>query len=136
MWTSDNGFQRISNVATTTLGLAICLLCLLGSLFAPAVAAVELVLDGDSYGESWLAAAPAEKVEYCRYAFSAFRSAPSTSYVISSNVQDISPEGFCTRLDQFYGFEVNLDTPLSEAAAIAPLLFADVSMDFQVEKAP
>ncbi|MEM9569129.1 MAG: hypothetical protein AAF974_12570 [Cyanobacteria bacterium P01_E01_bin.34] len=120
-------------MATTTLGLAICLLVLL---FAPTAMAAELVLDGDSYGESWRAAAPAEKLEYCRYAFSAFRSAPSTSYVISSNVQDISPEGFCTRLDQFYGFEVNLDTPLSEAAAIAPLLFADVSMDFEVNQAP
>ncbi|MGK7913708.1 MAG: hypothetical protein AB4050_19810 [Synechococcus sp.] len=122
-------------MAATLVG-AVTLFCLLVPLLAPTATAAELMLDGDSYGESWLEASSTEKLEYCRYAFSAFRSAPSTSYVISSNVQDISPEGFCTRLDQFYGFEVNLDTPLSEAAAIAPLLFADVSMDFQVEQAP
>ena len=100
-------------------------------MFPASVLAADLDLVGDSYGEQWLEAAPTEKLQYCRSAFTAFRSAPSTSYVISSNVQDISPEGFCTRLDQFYSFDVNLDTPLSEAAAIAPLLFADVSMDYQ-----
>ena len=120
----------------TNVGYLASLCCLLVPLLASSATAAELTLDGDIYGESWRAATPSEKLEYCRYAFSAFRSAPSTSYVISSNVQDISPEGFCTRLDQFYGFEVNLDTPLSEAAAIAPLLFADVSMDFQVEQSP
>ena len=105
------------------------------NLCPPATLAAEGIgLAGDSYGEEWLAASPTDKLQYCREAFTAFRSAPSSSYIISSNVQDISPEGFCTRLDQFYSFEINRELPLSEAAAIAPLLFSDVSMDFQLEE--
>ncbi|WP_017327889.1 hypothetical protein [Synechococcus sp. PCC 7336] len=86
-------------------------------------------LSGDVYGETWRAASAEEKLAYCRKAYIALRSAPSQSYIISSNVQAISPEGFCKRLDRFYSFEIDLETPLSEAAAIAPLLFADVPME-------
>ena len=109
-------------------------LCLCGPYAPMARAAEATVLTGDSYGEDWLAASPTDKLHYCRQAFTAFRSAPSSSYIISSNVQDISPEGFCTRLDQFYSFDINRELPLSEAVAIAPLLFSDVSMDFQLEQ--
>ena len=133
MWIPENWRKHVRRMAIA-LVLVLGLSSMLCSSYPSTTLAAELALDGDSYGEEWLEATPTEKLQYCRYAFSAFRSAPSSSYIISSNVQDISPEGFCTRLDQFYSFDINLEFPLSEAAAIAPLLFADVSMEYQAEQ--
>ncbi len=134
MWVFKNWQKQLWQVAMG-LTLSICLGVLLApTSFAAESFAAKLALSADSYGEEWLDASPTDKLQYCRYAFTAFRSAPSTSYIISSNVQDISPEGVCTRLDQFYSFDINQEFSLSEAAGLAPLLFADVSMDFKLEK--
>lgn len=79
-------------------------------------------------GEEWLqATAPAKQV-YCEKAYRAFRGSASQSYIISSNVQSLTPSGLCQRLDQFYSYEINLDTPLESASGIAPLLFADQAL--------
>ena len=99
------------------------------SLTASSGASTVGTLSGDVWGEVWQTASATDKSAYCRKAYAAFRSAPSQSYIISSNVQAISPEGFCQRLDLFYSFDINLDTPLAEAAAIAPLLFSDIPME-------
>ena len=131
------GNCRKKKLLQWVIGLALSLF--MAVLLVPATVAAEpfaanLTLSGNSSGDEWLAASPADKLRYCRDAFTAFRTAPSSSYIISSNVQDISPEGVCTRLDQFYSFEIDREFSLSEAAGIAPLLFADVSMDFQLDR--
>ena len=92
----------------------------------PAFAKSELSpLSGVMTGENWLKALPTIKLAYCEKAFSAFRASPSQSYIISSNVQSLTPSGLCDRMDQYYSLDENLDSRLGTAAAIAPLLFAD-----------
>lgn len=96
--------------------------------------AADLV--GQMTGETWLQAAPADKMAYCQKAYRAFRHAPSQSYIISSNVQALTPTTFCKRLDQFYAFDLNVDIPLNQAAGIAPLLFADQPIPTDEEDLP
>lgn len=83
-------------------------------------------LSSQATAETWNSAPAAEKLTYCNKAYQSFRSAPSQSYIISSNVQAMTPETFCDKLDRFYSFDIHEDTTLAEAAAIAPLLFADL----------
>ncbi|AFY71830.1 hypothetical protein Pse7367_3596 [Thalassoporum mexicanum PCC 7367] len=107
-------------------------------LAAPAIASIVSTADvevettpklqGLSAGYVWQEATPASKLDYCERAFAAFRSSPAQSYVISSNVQSLSPAGLCDRIDQFFSLEDNLETRLGEAAAIAPLLYADTPL--------
>jgi len=82
-------------------------------------------ITGAMIGEDWRAAEDSDKQRYCERAYRAFRSSPSQSYIISSNVQALTPEGFCKRLDQFYSYEINEEIPLNSASGIAPLLFSD-----------
>jgi hypothetical protein len=86
-------------------------------------------LRGESTSLDWSNASAEDKLAYCRKAYKAFRASPSQSYIISSNVQALEPEGFCHRLDQFYSFDIHADTRLDGAAAIAPLLFADLPLE-------
>ncbi|MDX2273045.1 MAG: hypothetical protein NW237_14005 [Cyanobacteriota bacterium] len=86
------------------------------------------LLSGRILGSEWLATPTDQKLAYCEKAFQSFRSSPSQSYIISSNVQAMTPAGFCQRLDQFYAYPINEDTPLGEAAALAPLLFSDLPL--------
>ncbi|MEN9252903.1 MAG: hypothetical protein Q6K99_05740 [Thermostichales cyanobacterium BF4_bins_65] len=83
---------------------------------------------GRADGSAWQRATAAERLSYCEKAFLAFRSSPSQSYITSAHVQALNPEAFCQRLDQFYSYELNQDTTLDEAAALAPLLFADLPL--------
>jgi len=85
-------------------------------------------LGGRTDGLGWLAATPAERSAYCEKAFLAFRASPSQSYITSAHVQALSAEAFCQRLDQFYSYELNQEISLDEAAALAPLLFADLPL--------
>lgn len=85
-------------------------------------------LSGTLKGEEWLSALPDSKIAYCNGAYSAFRASPSQSYIISSNVQSLTASGLCDRIDQYFSLEENLDSRLSTAAAIAPLLFADTPL--------
>lgn len=85
-------------------------------------------ITGNMVGEDWRAAKDADKQRYCEKAYRSFRASPSQSYIISSNVQALTPENFCKRLDQFYSYEINEEIPLSSAAGIAPLLFSDQPM--------
>lgn len=82
-------------------------------------------ITGTMIGEDWRSADQSDKQRYCERAYRAFRSSPSQSYIISSNVQALTPEGFCKRLDQFYSYEINEEIPLNSASGIAPLLFSD-----------
>lgn len=98
---------------------------------SPAIAAnlkpeVPVELSSQATAETWNAAPEAAKLTYCTKAYQSFRSAPAQSYIISSNVQAMTPETFCEKLDRFYSFELHEDTTLSEAAGLAPLLFADL----------
>jgi hypothetical protein len=95
---------------------------------ADAITNNRKALNGITSGYVWLEAPPAEKLDYCNRAFAAFRSSPAQSYVISSNVQSLSPAGLCDRIEQFFSLEDNLETRLGEAAAIAPLLYADTPL--------
>lgn len=83
------------------------------------------LITGSMMGEDWRSADEADKQRYCEKAYRSFRSSPSQSYIISSNVQALTPAGFCKRLDQFYSYEINEEIPLNSASGIAPLLFAD-----------
>jgi hypothetical protein len=85
-------------------------------------------LSGNIKGEEWLSALADSKIAYCNGAYSAFRASPSQSYIISSNVQSLTASGLCDRIDQYFSLEENLDSRLSTAAAIAPLLFADTPL--------
>ncbi len=82
-------------------------------------------LSGRMDGYDWLEAEPVAQQSYCDKAYRAFRASPSQSYIISSNVQALDEVGFCKRIDQFYSYDINLEIPLDQAAATAPLLFSD-----------
>jgi hypothetical protein len=85
-------------------------------------------LNGNMRGQNWLEAPVEAKLAYCNAAFAAFRGSPSQSYIISANVQSLSPKGLCDRIDRYFSIDENIDTRLSSAAAIAPLLFADTPL--------
>jgi hypothetical protein len=86
------------------------------------------VLNGNMHGEEWLEAVFDAKIAYCNAAFAAFRGSPSQSYIVSSNVQSLTPKGLCDRIDQYFSIDDNLETRLNSAAAIAPILFADTPL--------
>lgn len=95
----------------------------------PMLAATAPTLSGKLTGPEWLQADPEAKQAFCRRAFQTFRASPSQSYIISSNVQSLTPEGLCRRLDQFYQYPVNDEIPINQAANIAPLLFSDLPLE-------
>jgi hypothetical protein len=95
----------------------------------PLGAATGPTLSGKLTGPEWRQADPEDKQDFCRKAFQAFRASPSQSYIISSNVQALTPEGLCRRLDQFYQYAVNDEIPINQAANIAPLLFSDLPLE-------
>ena len=113
---------------------------LISSLFSvsqPAIAAErrpvipangQPILSGNMLGSDWMAASNDSKQAYCEEAFAAFRGSAVQSYIISHNVQSLSPEGLCDRMDQFYSLEEYADDRLGSAAAIAPILFADTPL--------
>jgi hypothetical protein len=94
----------------------------------------EPILSGIIKGEAWLAASAESKNAFCNEAFAAFRGSPSQSYIISSNVQSLTPAGLCDRMDQYFSIEENLDVRIGAAAAIAPLLFADTPLGTKYPK--
>ncbi|ELS33843.1 MULTISPECIES: hypothetical protein [Pseudanabaena] len=83
------------------------------------------ILSGNMHGSDWRSAAKESKQAYCQEAFAAFRGSAAQSYIISHNIQSLSPAGLCDRIDQYYSLEEYLDDRLGSAAAIAPILFAD-----------
>jgi len=83
------------------------------------------ILSGNMHGSDWIAASNDSKQAYCEEAFAAFRGSAAQSYIISHNIQSLSPEGLCDRMDQYYSLEEYADDRLGSAAAIAPILFAD-----------
>jgi hypothetical protein len=95
----------------------------------PLGAATGPTLSGKLTGPEWRQADPEARQDFCRKAFQAFRASPSQSYIISSNVQALTPEGLCRRLDQFYQYAVNDEIPINQAANIAPLLFSDLPLE-------
>ncbi len=111
--------RQVVKMIVIALGLVWLWICLMGA------TGLGVDLSGQITGEEWLGAAAADKLAYCQKAYRSFRNSPSQSYIISSNVQALTPESFCSRLDQFYAYELNLDIPLNQASGIAPLLFAD-----------
>jgi hypothetical protein len=83
------------------------------------------ILGGNMHGTDWINASKESKQAYCEEAFAAFRGSAAQSYIISHNIQSMSPEGLCDRMDQYYSLEEYVDDRLGSAAAIAPILFAD-----------
>ncbi len=90
-------------------------------------------LGGNLTGYDWQKSSPESRIAYCESALAAFRGSAAQSYIISHNVQSLSPSGLCRRMDQFYSLEENLETLLGQAAALAPLLFADIDLDLQLD---
>ena len=86
------------------------------------------ILSGNMHGSDWIAASQDSKQAYCEEAFAAFRGSAAQSYIISHNIQSLSPEGLCDRMDQYYSLEEYADDRLGSAAAIAPILFADTPL--------
>ena len=86
------------------------------------------ILGGNMHGTDWIKASNESKQAYCQEAFAAFRSSAAQSYIISHNIQSLSPAGLCDRMDQFYSLEEYADDRLGSAAAIAPILFADTPL--------
>ena len=86
------------------------------------------ILSGNMHGSDWIAASKDSKQAYCEEAFAAFRGSAAQSYIISHNIQSLSPEGLCDRMDQYYSLEEYADDRLGSAAAIAPILFADTPL--------
>lgn len=109
--------------------LFLILACLILGTGLPLEAATGPTLSGKLTGPEWRQADPEAKQDFCRKAFQAFRASPSQSYIISSNVQALTPEGLCRRLDQFYQYAVNDEIPINQAANIAPLLFSDLPLE-------
>lgn len=86
------------------------------------------ILSGNMHGSDWRVASSDSKQAYCQEAFAAFRGSAAQSYIISHNIQSLSPEGLCDRMDQYYSLEEYEDDRLGSAAAIAPILFADTPL--------
>ena len=86
------------------------------------------ILSGNMHGSDWMAASQDSKQAYCEEAFAAFRGSAAQSYIISHNIQSLSPEGLCDRMDQYYSLEEYADDRLGSAAAIAPILFTDTPL--------
>ena len=86
------------------------------------------ILSGNMHGTDWMAASNDSKQAYCQEAFAAFRGSAAQSYIISHNIQSLSPSGLCDRMDQYYSLEDYIDERLGSAAAIAPILFADTPL--------
>ena len=86
------------------------------------------ILSGNMHGSDWITASNDSKQAYCQEAFAAFRGSAAQSYIISHNIQSLSPEGLCDRMDQYYSLEEYQDDRLGTAAAIAPILFADTPL--------
>ncbi|MBD2189656.1 hypothetical protein H6F41_16095 [Pseudanabaena sp. FACHB-723] len=86
------------------------------------------ILGGNMHGTDWRAASKESKQAYCEEAFAVFRGSAAQSYIISHNIQSLSPEGLCDRMDQYYSLEEYADDRLGSAAAIAPILFADTPL--------
>jgi hypothetical protein len=86
------------------------------------------ILSGNMHGSDWQVASIDSKQAYCQEAFAAFRGSAAQSYIISHNIQSLSPEGLCDRMDQYYSLEEYEDARLGSAAAIAPILFADTPL--------
>jgi len=86
------------------------------------------ILGGNMHGSDWIAASKESKQAYCEEAFAAFRGSAAQSYIISHNIQSLSPEGLCDRMDQYYSLEEYAEDRLGSAAAIAPILFADTPL--------
>ena len=86
------------------------------------------ILGGNMHGSDWITASNDSKQAYCQEAFAAFRGSAAQSYIISHNIQSLSPEGLCDRMDQYYSLEEYVDDRLGSAAAIAPILFADTPL--------
>ncbi len=86
------------------------------------------ILSGNMHGSDWMAASNDSKQAYCQEAFAAFRGSAAQSYIISHNIQSLSSEGLCDRMDQYYSLEEYADDRLGSAAAIAPILFADTPL--------
>lgn len=91
------------------------------------------ILSGNMHGSDWIAASKDSKQAYCEEAFAAFRGSAAQSYIISHNIQSLSPEGLCDRMDQYYSLEEYADDRLGSAAAIAPILFADTPLGTKYE---
>ena len=83
------------------------------------------ILGGNMHGADWITASNESKQAYCEEAFAAFRGSAVQSYTISHNIQSLTPEGLCDRMDQYYSLEEYLEERLGSAAAISPILFAD-----------
>lgn len=86
------------------------------------------ILGGNMRGSDWRSASNDSKQAYCEEAFAAFRGSAAQSYIISHNIQSLSPSGLCDRMDQYYSLEDYADDRLGSAAAIAPILFADTPL--------
>jgi hypothetical protein len=121
----------------TSLILVIATIAILFSLPSQAIAATrhpvipangQPILGGNMHGSDWIAASNDSKQAYCQEAFAAFRGSAAQSYIISHNIQSLSPAGLCDRMDQYYSLEDYLDDRLGSAAAIAPILFADTPL--------
>lgn len=119
------------------LALAIAMICTLFTTPNQAIAAErhpvipangQPILSGNMHGSDWIAASKDSKQAYCVEAFAAFRGSAAQSYIISHNIQSLSPEGLCDRMDQYYSLEDYADDRLGSAAAIAPILFADTPL--------
>ncbi len=111
--------RRWSKAILVLLGVGSLWICLMGA------AKPMSPLSGQTSGEQWLVTPQELKLAYCQSAYRSFRNSPSQSYIISSNVQALTPESFCKRLDQFYSYDINMEIPLGQASGIAPLLFSD-----------
>jgi len=123
--------------AITRLLLAIVIFIAIFNTNNPAIAAErhpvipangQPILSGNMHGADWIAASRDSKQAYCEEAFAAFRGSAAQSYIISHNIQSLSPDGLCDRMDQYYSLEEYLDDRLGSAAAIAPILFADTPL--------
>ena len=121
----------------TSLILVIATIAILLGLPSQAIAATrhpvipangQPILGGNMHGSDWIAASNDSKQAYCQEAFAAFRGSAAQSYIISHNIQSLSPAGLCDRMDQYYSLEDYLDERLGSAAAIAPILFADTPL--------
>jgi hypothetical protein len=125
--------NQLSHAFTTlffTIILIVCCLGIGGQAIAAERRAVipangQPILSGNMHGSDWLVASSESKLAYCQEAFAAFRGSAAQSYIISHNIQSLTPQGLCDRMDQYYSLEEYADDRLGSAAAIAPILFAD-----------
>ncbi|BAC89524.1 hypothetical protein [Gloeobacter violaceus] len=82
-------------------------------------------LGSNKVGADFLAASPANQLAYCVSSVKAYKTSGVQSFSVSPSIGNITPESFCSQLNEYFAEEpVRREERLAQAAAVAMLLYS------------